>query len=877
MDGGEYIDANEIEIDENETQDIINVAHDQDNKEGTNKVNLGPLLGAHKSQVYSNNPAIQLGALPLRECNSNYGKYGGIKFENSFYSEFDRCYTVGCISPLRRFHNAVGHFVTGLKIPDTVGPSVLCYRPEIVDSLSEFSDGLRTSLSSSLRDGYLWNILGTQLCYQTRSGSPWSFGSTILNSKISSAIDLVSISFPEPLSFHSQHAWYEAADRKDIMKSVNIYKQPQETSAVPGLLGTFHNNQVIDLAQEDDKDNIDIEARNKDSGYLGFVCGVHTAHSTEAGRVKRLAEGTFIRILNKDMMESLYKVCELAEKHNSGPKQWLLWCMGYMVKITTKALCNIRNLLIALSSTEANFATIHVNEKYHVAIISISSGVVLKRDINGLLSTTISEYLNSWPDGKHSIQFPAHDSQDALKFYFSTYARLVPYIGADKAPRPLIASVQSIQAVSTPYGAGTSSVQPTQVTMPLVTTPLADELMPKIKEKNTWYGAVGKPDILSDNFGLADTLPGMNLMIGIANFNDTNEDSIMISDGSVARGLYSYLAYSAHSISSSEDIPEVGKYAHIVRNRWWKTWDRRQKTEPKAVKVGTTKEKRVPLLAGGDGRGKIVSKAETQTGDISVRVLRYSNVVSGDKLASLHGQKGTVKLIKEKDMPYGFTEGCGKDAQPEIIKFDIIISVSSLVNRITMGQYYEMISGAIAAKEGRTIVVDFNEVHSQHKETVLYDGPSGMMIPRQHKIKKRGEWITGDEHEGDLPVLASWGISRISQMTQQSFDKQHYTHNSAGGYTISTKQGRTAGGGVKFGEMETQACAGSGLRESRYELKLKGDCIDTPICVQCKALAAQCRCNTDKHFSMCSIPHSAVVFALTTLVTHGVIMKFEIG
>jgi len=66
--------------------------------------------------------------------------------------------------------------------------------------------------------------------------------------------------------------------------TLNIFQQPEETTAGPGIYGTLHNNQQIDLAQEPDSKNIDEEARNRDLDIPGFLCGGHTAHSTEAGR-----------------------------------------------------------------------------------------------------------------------------------------------------------------------------------------------------------------------------------------------------------------------------------------------------------------------------------------------------------------------------------------------------------------------------------------------------------------------------------------------------------------------------------------------------------------------------------------------------------------
>ena len=105
-------------------------------------------------------------------------------------------------------------------------------------------------------------------------------------------------------------------------------------------------------------------------------------------------------------------------------------------------------------------------------------------------------------------------------------------------------------------------------------------------------------------------------------------------------------------------------------------------------------QKVVRLTAGGCGSGKLVSQTKTESGKLSVKVLRYFTPVTGDKLATGHGQKGTIQLEKQVDMPWGV------DETGEAIVFDIVVSMSSISNRLTTGQYYEMVSGVKGLREG---------------------------------------------------------------------------------------------------------------------------------------------------------------------------------
>lgn len=205
----------------------------------------------------------------------------------------------------------------------------------------------------------------------------------------------------------------------------------------------------------------------------------------------------------------------------------------------------------------------------------------------------------------------------------------------------------------------------------------------------------------------------------------------------------------------------------------------------------------------------------------------------------------------------------GVDENGNAIRFDMIMSLSSITNRLTNGHYYEVVTGAIANKEGRRLVVQPTEYCSEHTETVLYDGKTGQMLMRG----------SGDD---ETPCLASWGICRVWQMSQLSWDKQHYTHNITGKYSINTPVGRSGGGGVKFGEMETHAVAASGLTEVPREIKRRIDTIDISICANCESIPQICVCGSKRLLMPVSIPHSMLVFDYSNILTSGYANKYRV-
>lgn len=47
----------------------------------------------------------------------------------------------------------------------------------------------------------------------------------------------------------------------------------------------------------------------------------------------------------------------------------------------------------------------------------------------------------------------------------------------------------------------------------------------------------------------------------------------------------------------------------------------------------------------------------------------------------------------------------GVDKRRNLIKFNIIVALLSIFNRLTIGQYYKIVAGTKAAREGKRVVI----------------------------------------------------------------------------------------------------------------------------------------------------------------------------
>ena len=165
---------------------------------------------------------------------------------------------------------------------------------------------------------------------------------------------------------------------------------------------------------------------------------------------------------------------------------------------------------------------------------------------------------------------------------------------------------------------------------------------------------------------------------------------------------------------------------------------------------------------------------------IQIEVAQMRHVVVGDKLAGRHGNKGVIsKIVPESDMPYL------ENGTP----VDIIISPTSVLGRMNLGQLLEAHLGLAAKKLGIKIALPVFEKMNEDRYLELMRKAE---LPANGKMKLY-DARTGEPYDNDVVV----------HMVE---DKAHA--RSTGPYSLVTQQplgGKAQMGGQRLGEMEVWA------------------------------------------------------------------------
>lgn len=339
---------------------------------------------------------------------------------------------------------------------------------------------------------------------------------------------------------------------------------------------------------------------------------------------------------------------------------------------------------------------------------------------------------------------------------------------------------------------------------------------------------------------------GENAIVAIMCYSGYNmEDSILINEGSLKRGLFNttyYTTYETHEeIDKSGDETSETKFANIEQTPgvvgtkpgydYSKLDDYgliREGTEvdDKSVLIGlaTTQAGKTVDASKTPKKGQlgIVDKTFITEGEegqriakVRIREIRIPN--QGDKLASRAGQKGTVGIVvPECDMPF-----TSNGLRP-----DMVINPHAIPSRMTIGQLIECVMGKACAMMGGfgdcTAFVNKGSKVGVFGEALVNVGfhSSG------NDILYNG--MSGEQLESEIFMGPTYYM-RLKHMVK---DKINY--RALGPRTALTKQpvsGRANDGGLRIGEMERDSVASHGivnfLTESMME---RGDKYKFAVC-----------------------------------------------
>tara|TARA_B100000405_G_scaffold77434_1_gene53629 strand:+ start:573 stop:4067 length:3495 start_codon:yes stop_codon:yes gene_type:complete len=321
---------------------------------------------------------------------------------------------------------------------------------------------------------------------------------------------------------------------------------------------------------------------------------------------------------------------------------------------------------------------------------------------------------------------------------------------------------------------------------------------------------------------------GENLIVAIATYTGYNqEDSIIINKDSVDRGMFNVSYFKSvidseistgdvdsltvkfknvgnHDTLDSNGLPKINKYVKEGEALLGKV---EQKESLYSDKQNILYESSIQTKV----TDRTLKSDKTKTGivddihlydkggdkHVKIRLRKNRRPVLGDKLASMHGQKGVIGFIlPQVDMPFT------KDG----LVPDIIINPHAIPSRMTIGQLLECILSRAACSIGKQVLAspfeprDENEAYFQHLENNGYDRYSNEIMYNAR---------TGEQMKTEIFIGPTY-YYRLKHMVE---DKINY-RGRGGAIDFLTRQpvkGRANNGGLRIGEMETNAIASHGL------------------------------------------------------------------
>ena len=762
--------------------------------------------------------------MTLRNACIDYRDAAGIAWDNPEVPELSGAVSDSQISCMNKFDNNVGAVVSN---------NIICYDVENVGDIHSLVESIAGLVTSSLNAGTLWSI--QHVFKYTRGSNTWRSSQGTISDVSSRVLDDVA-SLSSPLSLNTVHASMEAAKHPRGARFDELFLFPHNATPGNGLYGTLADNQAVDMCATEEDGDIDRSAREYLDNYIGFICAGHTSHSTEAGRVRRVTSNCRVRVLSHSVIDWFKRLAAITEEGSEQTYPWIVFCMGKYCRATEGQLLSLTKFRRACSIAGDISASLHIDDVNKLVVISVSSGVLFKLSSNGFWVDNVEAYSRSKVWLSMKVVMDTRGS-DAVRACQSTFFSTKPYIKSDRAPRPLIASVQLPQAICLPHCPGTAAVSPSYTFKPIVTTPLYNDIM---KDQD------------NGNANLATYLPGENVGVLHLNTEYNYEDSMIVSQKYVDNGGFSSTSICSYLISRGEYVPGPGKPLCTTLSPWWKSACSSSCTHDKE-KLGV---RRVVDAGSRFTSGTVHSCVVQDSGDQLVRVLSYEQLQRGDKISNGHGQKGIAVIIPPEDMPLVAHPKHGQ------VVPDVVMAMASVINRQTNGQLYEACKSMSTLENGPIVpsVVKEDEISDVSDECEVFRGHDGKIFKTAYR-----------RTDGSIELKAAratFGYMRMYSQTQKSRERHQVSHLSPGRSALRTPAGRARGGGVACGEMEIQAGTAAGLQSCISEVVDRGDVVTVNVCVTCQRLGLLCTCTTENNHVPANIPYDTVVFDITTYIVY---------
>lgn len=762
--------------------------------------------------------------LTLRNACVEYRDANGSCWVDSDMPEASAAQSSEQIPCLNRFRNIIGHMENS---------EMICFKLHKANSLLDMISILGEKLNVAITSGRLWALPGTtKYKFSGNIDNQWSEMTGIVPKHHYEILNKVRYSLGSPLSASITHAAMETDHYRTEVSYNKIFLYPHNAAISIGLIGSLHDNQCIDMSPGEESKVANMDNRSyKIDEYIGFICAGHTSHSAEAGRVRRVACSVKVRILSEDTLMQLEAIINdissrdhKAESHLS--EKWTVFCMGIYCDITYAELVLLCYHHRLISLIDPPTFSIHICKDLKFANLSITSGTLIKQCSNGYWADNIEVYKSSRI--KSSIN-PKIDTKgtDQMRACFSAYFNLIPYINENRAPRPLIASVQTPQAVCLPWCPGNAAVSPCYTFNPVVTTSFYSSIM---------------QDMKTNECNISAYLPGENVQCLFLNLENTYEDAIMVSKKYVQNGGFSTMSLCSYNISRNECILPVGSTMCGILCEWWKSPCQQGCTHDRDTLIRGQK-----YIVGYSPTGVVHSITELNNGDVNVRIRSHQQLQDGDKLSMGHGQKGIAVLTEYENMPIAYHPVHG-----QIIP-DIVMGMSSVVTRQTNGLIYEAVKSLTLFAKSAPLpyIAKYGDRPCIDDEFTVMSGKTGIMF-------RTLVYNTYGNIRLDI-TKATLGIIRVFNQTQMSRERHQISHIKASKYSLRTSDGRARGGGVSWGEMEVMSTSSAGLHCCDDEIAERGDRIMGKYCTVCQRLGLLCTCTTEDNHVLVKAPYDLII------------------